>query len=51
MMDLNVFTIQQDQLYINALVDIHGMEYLASLEEINKIVLLEHIGMEINVII
>ena len=51
MMGQSVFIIQQDQLFINALADIHGMEYLVFLEEINKTAHLEHIGMEISVII
>lgn len=49
-MDPNVFTTQQDQLFINVLMDIHGMESHALLEEANKAVLLEPIGMETNVI-
>ena len=50
MMGQSVFIIQQDQLFINALADIHGMEYLVFLEEINKLVLLVLIGMENNAI-
>jgi hypothetical protein len=50
-MDPNVYITQLVLLFINVLVDIHGMVFLVFLEETNKIVLLELIGMETNVII
>jgi hypothetical protein len=47
----NVFIIQQDLLFINVLVDMLGMVFHVFLEELKKIVRLEHIGMETNVTI
>lgn len=51
MMDLNVFITQQDQQFINVQMDTLGMEFHVFLEEVNKTVLLELIGMETNAII
>lgn len=50
-MDPNVSITQLGQLFINVPADTHGMEFLVFLEEASKIVLLELIGMEINVIV
>lgn len=50
-MDPNVSITQLGQLFINAPADTHGMEFLVFSEEVNKIALLELIGMEINVIV
>ena len=51
MMELDVFTIQLGQLFINVLQVTHGMVSRVFWEEQAKTVQRVHIGMEINVIL